>query len=265
MGRITPALLDTMAIPWAEFPTRDDRIAPALDRALQHLEGEGRPFALVMRKGSVADFPLPAGGRAPAAFGPCEQARPGAQASRGAILEAIQSAVHPGDVVVATTGFTGRELWALDDRPSQLYMVGSMGCAASLGLGLAVAQPRRRVIVVDGDGAVLMRMGALTTVGYERPPNLLHIVLDNAMHESTGAQATVSPAIDFPAIAAGSGYPVARSIGDPAALAAAVRDNAPGLRFIHVPTLPGVPAGLPRPDASPASVAARLREFLAHP
>jgi phosphonopyruvate decarboxylase len=265
MGRITPGLLDTMAIPWAEFPSRNEEIAPTLDRAVAHLDSAKTPFALVMRKGSVADFPLAAHGGAPAAFGHSEHSRPGAQAPRAELLKAVQAAVHPTDVVVATTGYTGRELCALDDRASQLYMVGSMGCASSLGLGLAFAQPRRRVIVLDGDGAVLMRMGALTTIGYQRPPNLLHIVLDNAMHESTGGQATVSAAIDLPAIAAASGYPSACSIADPAALAAAVRDTTPGLRLIHVPMLPGIPAKLPRPELPPAAVAARFREFLARP
>jgi phosphonopyruvate decarboxylase len=183
-------------------------------------------------------------------------------ASRTEILEAVQAAAQPGDVLIATTGYTGRELYALDDRPSQFYMVGSMGCAVSLGLGLALAQPKRRIIVLDGDGAALMRMGALATVGHEGPPNLLHILLDNGMHESTGGQATVSRLIDFPAIAAASGYGASRQIGSPEALAAEIRDTTPGLRFVHVPVRPGVADKLPRPDAPPAAMAARLRNFL---
>ena len=78
----------------------------------------------------------------------------------------------------------------VDDRDNQFYMIGSMGCASSLGLGLALSQPDRRVYVLDGDGALLMRMGTLATIGYQRPENLVHILLDNHCHESTGGQST---------------------------------------------------------------------------
>jgi thiamine pyrophosphate-dependent acetolactate synthase large subunit-like protein len=109
------------------------------------------------------------------------------------------------DAIIATTGYTGRTLCGLDDRPNQIYMVGSMGCASSMGLGVALSQPERRVVVLDGDGAALMRMGAMATVGYERPSNLVHILLDNEMHESTGGQSTVSHSVALATIAAGCG------------------------------------------------------------
>ncbi len=171
-------------------------------------------------------------------------------------------ALKGDDVVIATTGYTGRELYALGDRPCQLYMVGSMGCAMSLGLGLAIARPDRRIVVVDGDGAALMRLGALTTLGTERPPNLLHIVLDNGMHESTGGQATVSANVDFCALALACGYPQALAASDPDELREYVDWRAPGLRFVHVPIRPGVTGALPRPTVTPAEVAARLRAHL---
>jgi phosphonopyruvate decarboxylase len=165
-------------------------------------------------------------------------------------------------VLIATTGFTGRELFALGDRPNQLYMVGSMGCAVSLALGLAIARPDRRVIAIDGDGAALMRLGAMTTVGYEKPPNLLHVVLDNGLHESTGGQATVSSGVDFCAIAAAAGYPSVAATADPGALGALLAECKAGLAFVHAPILPGVPAKLPRPTMTPAEVALRLRALL---
>jgi phosphonopyruvate decarboxylase len=89
-------------------------------------------------------------------------------------------------------------------------------------------------------------------------------LLDNAIHESTGGQATVSRSVDFPAIAAASGYTNVQSIADPQAVAAAIAAADDGPNFIHVPTLPGVPEGLPRPTVTPAEVAERLREFLKH-
>lgn len=177
-------------------------------------------------------------------------------------LEVVHAATGDGDVVVATTGYTGRELFDVGDRENHLYMVGSMGCAPSFGMGLAVTQPQRRVVVLDGDGAALMRMGAQATLGYERPPNLLHILFDNGIHESTGGQATVSRSVDFCAVAAGCGYPRTSRVSTPDELAAILAEDSGGLHFVHVPTVPGVKSPLPRPDLAPHQVAERLRAFL---
>ncbi len=95
-------------------------------------------------------------------------------------------------VLLASTGFCGRELYAIADRANHLYMVGSMGCVTPLALGLALARPDLKVIALDGDGAALMRLGALATVGATAPRNFWHLLLDNSAHESTGGQATVS-------------------------------------------------------------------------
>ena len=108
--------------------------------------------------------------------------------------------------MLASTGFCGRELYAIEDRPNHLYMVGSMGCVVPLALGLALARPDLRVVALDGDGAALMRMGAFATVGAYGPPNLRHLLLDNGAHDSTGGQATVSPNVSFAQVAAACGY-----------------------------------------------------------
>jgi phosphonopyruvate decarboxylase len=178
-------------------------------------------------------------------------------------LRTLQAVLRPTDLVIAATGYTGRELYALEDRSEQLYMVGSMGCAMSLGLGLALAQPKRRVIVLDGDGAVLMRMGGLATVGYERPPNLIHVLLDNQMHESTGGQSTVSHSVDFCAIAAACGYPVTKRVMKPEEVAAFLEHpDGEALSLLHVRILPGTPEALPRPTIKPYEVAARFRKHI---
>lgn len=262
MGRITPPMLELMGIPWALFPDSDDAIGPTLDQACEYMRREGRPYALVMRKGSVAETQLET--RSPQAFARRTGAvmEVPAKASRRAMLGAIQMALKGDDIVVATTGYTGRELYALDDRPCQIYMVGSMGCASSLGLGLALARPDKRIVVIDGDGAALMRLGAFTTMGTERPRNLLHLLLDNGMHESTGGQATVSRNVNFCAVATASGYPRVLAASDPDEVREYVDWRAPGLCFVHVPIYPGVTADLPRPTLQPAEVAVRLRRHL---
>jgi len=261
MGQITTELLELMRIAWEFFPAEEDQIQPALDRALTYMSETNRPYALVMRKGSVNSVKLKSTAEERPIQGPVVEPA-NAQASRRDILAAIQDAAGEGDLVIATTGYTGRELFAVDDRDNQLYMVGSMGCASTLGLGLAIAQPERRVFVIDGDGAALMRLGGMATVGYERPANLTHILLDNGLHESTGGQSTVSRSVDFCGIARSCGYPSVTSVGSPEELKDAISAQSDGLSFVHVPTLPGVPEGLPRPDVTPQQVARRLQGFI---
>ncbi len=240
MGAITPQLLELMGIPWELFPDELSAIGPALDRAMAHMQAERRPYALVMRKGSVTNTPLSAAPKCPPPRLLTTVQRPEPVVQRHAVLAAIRAATGDRDLLVATTGFTGRELYALGDTVNQLYMVGSMGCAVSVALGLAVARPDRRVVAIDGDGAALMRLGALTTVGAEAPPNLVHVLIDNRQHESTGGQATVSAGVDFCAIAAGAGYPSVMAAARAADVQALLADRTPVLRFLHVPVLPGV-------------------------
>jgi phosphonopyruvate decarboxylase len=268
MGKITTQMLETMNVGWGYFPTEESEVAGALEKAIAHMNKTDLPYAFVMKKDSVAPHklgskasarevpaPLPAAG---SAFPAKVTERP----SRTETLQAVQRALRPEDLVVATTGFTGRELYACDDRPNQLYMVGSMGCASTFGLGLAWARPDRRVVVLDGDGALLMRLGALATIGYERPSNLVHILLDNEAHDSTGTQSTVSHSVDLGACARACGYPSVERIGTTADLEKTLRDRTAGLRFLHVKTKPGAPDDLPRPKITPQEVATRLKSFL---
>lgn len=262
MGQITGDLLDLLGIAWDWFPAEEDRIEPILERAVTTMDTESRPFALIMRKDSVAKHGLPSVSqvRPPQ---PQTINVPAPTARRADMLHAVQANVGAADIVIATTGYTGRELSALDDRPGQLYMVGSMGCAVSLGLGIAIACPDRRVIVLDGDGALLMRLGALAMLGHERPLNLVHVLFDNGIHESTGGQTTLSAGVDFCAVAAACGYPSVVTAAEADEFGAQLVATAGQLAFIYAPTLPGVPADLPRPTVTPAEVADRLRAHIA--
>ncbi|HRG96029.1 MAG TPA: phosphonopyruvate decarboxylase [Polyangiaceae bacterium] len=266
MGQITTGLFDLMRIPWEYFPAEEAEIGPCLERATKHMNEKKQPYGLVMRKDTVASHKLRSKA-APKALAAAklapEHAWPAERPSRTEVLAAVQRALRPGDVVVATTGYTGRELYALDDKPCQLYMVGSMGCAGSFGLGLALAQPQRRVIVLDGDGAALMRLGALATLGFERPANLLHILLDNELHESTGGQSTVTHSVDSALVAAASGYPRVERVATAEALEALVAAPTTELTFAHVKMKPGAPDDLPRPTVTPIQVKERLVAYMA--
>lgn len=261
MGEITAGLFELMQIPWEWFPSEPDEVAPVLARAVAHMNAHRTPYGLIMKKDAVASYKLQS--RAgPRELKPFEVA-PWVEAprpSRQEVLAAVQ-AVTQDAAVVATTGFTGRALYALDDRPNQLYMVGSMGCASSYGLGLAWAKPSRKVVVLDGDGAALMRLGAFATLGYERPKNLVHVLLDNEVHDSTGGQFTVSHSVDLAGVAAACGYPTVLRCHTADEVAAAVRD-ATELTFVHVKTAPGESGSLPRPKVTPVQVIDRMRAWL---
>ena len=267
MGQITTEMLELLQIPWEAFPTTEAGVPAALDRADQHFLAHGSAYALVMAKGSVAERSLPPSAPAPppSPTTPTGKFRAAeGEPTREAVLTAILRATSPANsVVIATTGYTGRELFALDDRANHFYMVGSMGCASAFGVGLALARPDLHVVVVDGDGAALMRLGNLALVGGARLPNFSHILLDNQMHESTGGQPSLATHVDFATLAAGSGYAGAErgdSIEDLTAFLAAPRSD--GARFLHLRTRPGTPKSLPRPTVTPPAVLARLRHHL---
>jgi phosphonopyruvate decarboxylase len=267
MGPITPKMLETMEIPWELFPSEAADIGPALDRAVAYMDSTGRPYALVMQKGTVAPYALKAGAgvsaraRRPLTLEPLRLA-PSARATRqDALKEVIARTPVHSTAVLATTGFCGRELYAVEDRPNQLYMVGSMGCVTPMALGLALARPDLRVVALDGDGAALMRMGAFATLGAYGPANLLHLLLDNGVHDSTGGQATVSPGVSFAEIAAACGYASSLETDDVSRIGAWLSEPpAEGPRFARLFTRPGSPEGLPRPSVTPIDVRTRLMQ-----
>lgn len=265
MGRITSSLFDLMNIPWSEIPEKEDELVSTLTNAKTHMESKKTPYGLLLKKGVLCPNELSTPTE-PELFFKLERfIEADSEVKRleaDTVLAAIQSSVNKADVVCATTGYTGRALYALNDLHNQFYMVGSMGCISSLGLGLAKAQPHRRVIVIDGDGAFLMRMGALATIGHERPPNLTHILLDNGAHESTGGQATVSRSIDAAAIAQACGYQRVLRLSDINDLETELRDGPPVLKFIHIRTRLRGNRDLPRPKVKPDEIAERLRLWL---
>lgn len=179
-------------------------------------------------------------------------------------LETLQNSIDEKTVLLATTGVTGRELFELKDRKNQLYMVGSMGCISSLGLGLALVRPNVKVVVIDGDGSLLMRMGSLATNAYYRPKNMYHLLLDNGLHESTGGQKTVSSNVNFIQIAQGSNYEQVEEINCLEDLEKSLLDwnNNEKLTFAYMKTMKGIKENLGRPTVTPKQVKNRLMDFV---
>ena len=270
MGQITEEMLDCLRIKWAYLPDNSAELEQAFEKATHHMDESQQPFAFVMKKNCIQEYALakktdetPIGSRK-IDFSESLQKMYSARPTRTEILKIIVEYRRKNDALIATTGKTGRELYTLDDSKQHLYMVGSMGSASSLALGAALSLPSFRFVVLDGDAAVLMRMGNLATIGAFQAKNLVHIVLDNEINDSTGGQASVSKSISLAAIAQACGYKKIFSTDDPDEFKnyfESLRDN-DGPLFIHLRIKSGSPKDLGRPKVKPFEVKERLMNFL---
>lgn len=175
-------------------------------------------------------------------------------------IGALMERVSDDTLIVCCNGMIGRELFTAKNRPSNFYMIGSMGLGLSIGLGLALAQPKKKVVVLDGDGNVLMGMNVLASVASERPANLWHVVLDNQTHASTGGQRTISGQVKLEEVARATGYRAAHRAEDVASFGAAL-DRAfaePGPSMVLGTVEGGTIKGIARVEPSPPELAARF-------
>ena len=165
--------------------------------------------------------------------------------------------------VVCATGYICRSVQAVAHRPENFYMIGSMGMASSIALGAARAVPRRKIIALDGDGAVLMNLGTLPTVGALKTSNFVHLVLDNACYESTGSQPSFTRSIGLERIAAASGYRSAKRVANEGALRREMKSilSKPGPSFLLIPVTRDASAE-PRVQASPEEITRRFSRCL---
>ena len=130
------------------------------------------------------------------------------QVARFDITQLLVAKLQNEEAVIGGIGHTNFDLWAAGRRPQNFYMLGSMGLAIPIALGVAIAQPLRKVIALEGDGSLLMMLGCLTTVGARQPSNLIIVVMDNGAYEITGGQPTAtSQGTDLAAIARAAGIP----------------------------------------------------------
>lgn len=201
MGAITPDLLSLLNIPYAIVDPDPKIMAQIFQQAQAHISEKKSPFAILFPRKSIQADKSAAE----------ELTVPENSLLREDLLELIVKNSSDNDIFITTTGKTSRELYEIRERLSQdhgcdFLTVGSMGCAATIALGVATQRSDRRVILVDGDGACLMRMESLATIGYMQPKNLLHIMVDNNAYESTGSQKTLSSTVDIAAVAKACQY-----------------------------------------------------------
>lgn len=215
-GEVTTKLLDDMGI--ASFvigsETTDEEVRTAMEVFREKLD-QGLDVAFVIRKGALTDAPK-------------VKYENGNTMVREDIIKHIVAASGE-DPIISTTGKASRELFETRVANGQSHKydfltVGSMGHSSSIALGVALNKPQQRIWCIDGDGAVLMHMGAVAVVGANKPSNLIHIVINNGAHETVGGMPTVASDIDLVAIAKACGYPNAVSVDSFEALDAALEE-----------------------------------------
>ncbi|MGH7309972.1 MAG: thiamine pyrophosphate-dependent enzyme [Candidatus Rokuibacteriota bacterium] len=180
-------------------------------------------------------------------------------------MQAIAAAVKQfGDEpVVHANGHPSRESCAVADRPQNFYMIGSMGLAAPIGLGLALARPRDPVVVFDGDGNLLMALGVLANVGALAPSNFVHCVFDNQTYGSTGHQRSPSEHVRLDALAAAAGYRRVAAVDDPEVLGQTLKEmlRTEGPHFL-LARVTDEEINVPRVPHSPEAIRDRFRASL---
>lgn len=175
-------------------------------------------------------------------------------------IEVIVRSLTGKELVISSAGMISRELFVIKDSPQNFYMMGSMGLASSIGLGMALSLPDRKIVVVEGDASVLMNMGSMATIGHFAPKNLTQIVLDNEAHDSTGGQPTVSNTMKLEEVAQAAGYWLVEKVTTEGELQESIRKSSKqGLAFILTKVEKGSIEGIGRVSHSPEEIKNRFK------
>ena len=199
MGKITLSLLDTLQIPYKILEPDINLIQKHISEAQNYLKEQKGPFALIIRPNLFEKYNNK------------EISENAFKISREEAITFLMENLTSEDIIISSTGHLSRELYEYreereKDHYKSFYNIGSMGCASSIGLGVALQKPNRRIVVFDGDGASIMQFGTFTTIGQYKPKNFVQIIFNNNTHESTGGQPTNSDSVDFCKVALASNY-----------------------------------------------------------
>ena len=244
-GKVTLSLLETMGIPYSVM---DESWESQMDKALKTIHETNGIYALIVRKGTFEDYKLH------------KQETAEWELGREEAIQIVVDKLREDDIVVSTTGMISRELFEYREAKGQghahdFLTVGSMGHASQIALGIALLKQERRVVVFDGDGALLMHMGGMAIIGDYNPKNLVHVVFNNGAHDSVGGQPTVGQKINIEAIAKAVGYADVISVDNQMSLMAAMNhvNNAviDGVSLINVNVRKGNRKDLGRPTTTP--------------
>ncbi|MCD4793740.1 MAG: phosphonopyruvate decarboxylase [Bacteroidales bacterium] len=245
-GMVTTALLDAMKIPYLILDQDEKNAQKQIDEAIDKIKETNSAFAIIIRKGTFDKYKIK------------QEINTDYTLYREEVIKTLLEKLTGEELIVSTTGKTSRELFearaALNQsHNSDFLTVGSMGHTSQIALGIALSKPKRKIICIDGDGAVLMHMGGMAIIGSQSPQNFLHIVINNGSHESVGGQPTVAFDIDIPTIAKANNYKYAVRVSSNEELEKALIDidAVPSPALIEVMVKTGSRDDLGRPTIKP--------------
>ena len=251
-----------MQVPYEVLTDDEANLPPQLEKAYSYIKKNSAPYALVIRKGTFDEYILQ------------NNIKVEAEMKREEAIEKIMLSASDKTAFISTTGMASRELYELRDKHSMSHerdflTVGSMGHASQIALAVAMQKPNRPIFCIDGDGATIMQMGGLATVGTRKPKNLVHFVMNNGAHDSVGGQPTVGLQIDIPAIAKACGYEKVFSVATKAELddvlsqiKSVFESGENALTFVEVKVSKGARKDLGRPKSTPIENKNALMNFL---
>lgn len=255
-GKITTGLLNVMGINYEVLSKEEDKASKQIEKAVNALKNKDM-FALVIEKDTFEEYKLQ------------NVEVNDLSMSREKAIQTVAAALDERDCIVSTTGMISRELFEYRAAMGQgherdFLTVGSMGHASQIALGIALAQPKRRVWCFDGDGATIMHMGSMAIIANKSPKNYIHVVFNNGAHDSVGGQPTVGLKIDLPAVAKAVGYKTVHSVDNKADLEVilnhVIAQDGPAL--LEVKVKKGNRKDLGRPTTTPIQNKEALMSFL---
>ncbi len=245
-GEVTLPMLEAMKIPYLVLDKDKEVAQTQVQEAVDKIKSSNAPFAIVVKKGTFEKYSLKI------------SLDSNYELSRETAIEIILDNLSGNEVIVSTTGKTSRELFECRASRKQAHnsdflTVGSMGHASQIALGIALSKPAKKVLCLDGDGAVLMHLGGMAIIGKMAPKNFVHIVMNNGAHESVGGQPTVGFDMDLPAVARANNYKSAQTVSTANEIAGALQQINENVcpAFIEVKVKVGSRSDLGRPTIKP--------------
>ena len=256
-GRVQIELLEALGLPYEIISKDDDQFYKKISNVIEIAKNENRPVVLLIKKGTFEKYKT-------------EIIQPDDQRmNREEALEIILENLDDNSIIVSTTGKTSREIFEIREKRGQTHeqdflTVGSMGHCSSIALGIALAKPHREVVCIDGDGAMLMHLGSLTSIASMKPKNFRHILMNNEVHESVGGQETAAKNLDLSAIVEAVGSSKVFKAATPNDLKTNITNfiTCSGPSFLEVKIKPGSREDLGRPTVKPADNKENFMKFL---
>ena len=257
MGRVMIPLLVALEVPYKILPDNIEEAEKTIEEMKKIAEEKKCPAAIIIKKKTLEEYEAK------------KKIKTDYEMAREDAIKIIVDNLDGSEAIVSTTGKPSRELFEYreelkQDHSKDFLTVGSMGCSASIANGIALQKPNKQVFVFDGDGAVIMQMGVLATIGHYKAKNLYHIIFDNASYDSTGGQPTTSTTVEFEKIALACGYKTARTIETKVDLEMSVKEMrfSEGPQMLIIKVNKGARKDLGRPTTTPIENKESFMKFI---